>query len=232
MAKYQYLIAYLYADNNNRLSCGKTIYKTSKTKLNCDELEIAEKKIYDDIGYAPTIINVVALPVIGIIPVADSSNENEDKDEKPYVEIFTDGACLGNPGPGGWGVILRCKDKKNKSREKELSGYVEHTTNNRMELTAVIEGLRELKKPSIVVVTTDSQYVCDAINKGWVHKWKLNGWMRNKKDAVLNPDLWKELLELLNKHEVEFRWVKGHAGHPENERCDKLASEAIYRRKG
>ena len=139
---------------------------------------------------------------------------------KPFVEIFTDGACSGNPGPGGWGTVLRCNGV-----EKELSGGDAQTTNNRMELTAVIEGLKALNKPCKVVLTTDSKYVCDAINEGWVYKWQLNGWMRNKKEPALNPDLWETLLALLSQHEVEFRWVKGHAGHPENERCDALAVE-------
>ena len=139
---------------------------------------------------------------------------------KPTVEIFTDGACSGNPGPGGWGTVLRYN-----GIEKELSGGEAQTTNNRMELTAVIEGLKALKKPCKVILTTDSKYVCDAINEGWVYKWKLNGWMRNKKEPALNPDLWEELLTLLGEHEVEFCWVKGHAGHPENERCDALAVE-------
>ena len=137
---------------------------------------------------------------------------------KPTVEIFTDGACSGNPGPGGWGTILRYNGVV-----KELSGGEAQTTNNRMELTAVIEGLSALKKPCKVILTTDSKYVCDAVVQGWAVKWRQNGWMRNKKEPALNPDLWERLLDLLEEHEVEFRWVKGHAGHPENERCDELA---------
>ncbi len=134
------------------------------------------------------------------------------------VEIFTDGACSGNPGPGGWGAIL-----KYNGREKELSGGEENTTNNRMELTGVIKALSALKEPCQVTVTTDSKYVCDAINKNWVYSWKANGWRKADKKPALNVDLWEQLLELLTYHAVEFKWVKGHNDHPENERCDKLA---------
>ena len=137
---------------------------------------------------------------------------------KKFVEIFTDGACSGNPGPGGWGAVLRFK-----GQEKELSGGEESTTNNRMELTAVIEALFILKEPCKVKLTTDSKYVCDAINQKWVYGWQKNGWKKADKKPALNVDLWKRLLPLLDKHEVEFCWVKGHAGHPENERCDTLA---------
>lgn len=134
------------------------------------------------------------------------------------VEIYTDGACSGNPGPGGWGAILRYG-----SHEKELSGGDASTTNNRMELSAVIQALSLLKEPCNVKIFSDSKYIIDAITQGWAKKWKDNGWMRNKKDKALNPDLWEELLNLLEKHQVEFEWVKGHAGHPENERCDRMA---------
>ena len=134
------------------------------------------------------------------------------------VTIYTDGACSGNPGPGGWGVILSYK-----SHKKELSGGERQTTNNRMELTAVIEGLSALTRPCRVNVVTDSKYVVDAITLGWARKWRAQGWMRNKKEKALNPDLWEALLNLLDRHEVTFTWVKGHAGHPENERCDELA---------
>ena len=134
------------------------------------------------------------------------------------VEIFTDGACSGNPGPGGWGSILRYK-----STEKEISGGEANTTNNRMEITAVIEALALLKEPCEVTLYSDSQYVCNALTKGWAKKWQANNWMRNKTDPALNPDLWGQLLELLEKHHVTFKWVKGHNEHPENERCDRLA---------
>ena len=134
------------------------------------------------------------------------------------IEIFTDGACSGNPGPGGWGAVLRYNGV-----EKELSGGEAETTNNRMELTAVISALLALKEPCEVFLTTDSKYVCDSVLKGWVYTWKSNGWRKADKKPALNVDLWEQLLELLEKHNVTFNWVKGHAGHPENERCDRLA---------
>jgi len=134
------------------------------------------------------------------------------------VEIFTDGACSGNPGPGGWGAILRYG-----TREKEISGSEESTTNNRMELTAVIEAVKLLKEPCEIVITTDSSYVCKAFSEGWLESWITKGWRKADKSPVLNVDLWKELLEILEGHEYKFVWVKGHDGHPENERCDALA---------
>lgn len=134
------------------------------------------------------------------------------------IEIFTDGACLGNPGPGGWGVILRYNGK-----EKTLSGGEAETTNNRMEILAVIKALEALKEKCNIELYTDSQYVCNAINKGWAQKWKGNNWKRNKNEPALNSDLWEVLLNLLEKQNVKFNWVKGHAGHEENERCDTLA---------
>ena len=138
-----------------------------------------------------------------------------------HVHIFTDGACKGNPGKGGWGVLLRYG-----KAVKELSGFEEMTTNNRMELTAVIQALLALKEPCQVTLTTDSQYVVNGITKGWAAGWQKNGWKNSKRQAVANPDLWDELLTILNIHQVEFVWVKGHAGHPENERCDQLAVAA------
>lgn len=137
---------------------------------------------------------------------------------KEKVKIFTDGACSGNPGAGGYGVVLQYK-----GNEKTLSGGEANTTNNRMELTGVIEGLKALKRPCDVILTTDSKYIVDAITKGWVYKWKAQNWMRDKKSPALNSDLWRELLPLLEIHNVEFVWVKGHAGHRENEICDSLA---------
>ena len=134
------------------------------------------------------------------------------------VEIFTDGACSGNPGPGGWGAVLRYN-----GREKELSGGERETTNNRMELTAVIKALEQLKEPCKVTLTTDSKYVSDGIGKGWAVSWQKNGWRKADKKPALNADLWERLLELLKIHDVTINWVKGHAGHPENERCDALA---------
>lgn len=134
------------------------------------------------------------------------------------IEIYTDGACSGNPGPGGWGAVLVYNGK-----EKELSGSEKETTNNRMELTAVIMALNALNQPCEVKLTTDSKYVCDAINKNWVYSWRKNGWKKSDKKPALNVDLWKELLSLLEKHEVQFIWVKGHNGHKYNEICDTLA---------
>ena len=134
------------------------------------------------------------------------------------VIIYTDGACSGNPGPGGWGTILDYK-----GRQKELSGGERQTTNNRMELKAVIEGLKALKEKCIVTVITDSKYVSDGINLGWARSWKANNWRKKDKKPALNPELWDELLSLIDSHVVTVKWIKGHAGHPENERCDKLA---------
>ena len=136
------------------------------------------------------------------------------------VYLYTDGACSGNPGPGGYGAIL-----KYGQHVKEICGGDENTTNNRMELLGVIKGLEALNEPCHVVLTSDSKYVIDALSLGWAEKWKQNGWKRNKKDAALNPELWDRLLQLTSTHQREYHWVKGHAGHPENERCDQLAVE-------
>jgi len=138
------------------------------------------------------------------------------------VTIYTDGACSGNPGPGGYGAVIIYGNHR-----KEISGGEPKTTNNRMEIMGVIKGLQLLKEPCTVNLYSDSRYVVDAIEKGWAIRWKANNWMRNKKDPALNPDLWETLLELLKTHKVTFHWVKGHAGHPENERCDELARTAI-----
>ncbi|MAS55867.1 MAG: ribonuclease HI [Pimelobacter sp.] len=136
------------------------------------------------------------------------------------VEIFTDGACKGNPGPGGWGVLLRMG-----RHEKELSGGEAETTNNRMELTAAIRGLNALIEPCEVTLYSDSKYVIDGITK-WVHGWKKRGWVNASKKPVRNEDLWHDLIEAANRHRIDWQWVKGHAGHPENERADRLASDA------
>lgn len=134
------------------------------------------------------------------------------------VELYADGACSGNPGPGGWGTILQYG-----TVSKELSGGAHHTTNNRMELTAIIEGLGALKEPCEVSVTTDSQYVVNAINKGWLFSWAKKNWKKSDGKYVANVDLWEQLMSLMKIHSVTFTWVKGHAGHPMNERCDQLA---------
>lgn len=140
---------------------------------------------------------------------------------KRNIKIYTDGACRGNPGPGGWGALLRYN-----GHEKKLSGAVLETTNNRMELTAPIEALTALKQSCIVTIITDSQYVKNGITQ-WIHRWKRNGWRTSDKKAVKNADLWQQLESLADKHEVTWQWVRGHTGHPENELADELATTAI-----
>lgn len=144
-----------------------------------------------------------------------------DTPELPRVEIATDGACKGNPGRGGWGAVLRAAD----GRERELSGGEKVTTNNRMELMAAIEGLKALKRPCRVILSTDSRYVMDGLTK-WIKGWQKNGWKNAAKQPVKNAELWQELLAAAKPHRIEWVWVKGHAGHPDNERADKLASDA------
>ena len=142
------------------------------------------------------------------------------------VTLYTDGACSGNPGPGGWGCILEYQ-----GHEMELSGGESSTTNNRMELTGVIMGLRALKEPCIVELYSDSRYVIDALEKGWVYAWKKRGWVKSDKKPALNPDLWEQLLELVGKHQLHYHWVKGHADNPKNNRCDELAVAEWKKRK-
>ena len=137
------------------------------------------------------------------------------------VTVYTDGACSGNPGPGGWAAILMYGPPK-----KELSGGEAETTNNRMELTAVLRALEALKEPCEVDLYSDSQYICNAINQHWLDGWIKKGWKRGKNEPVKNVDLWKRLLAAMEKHQVSFQWVKGHNGHPQNERCDELATTA------
>ena len=139
------------------------------------------------------------------------------------VTIYTDGACTGNPGPGGYGVVLIYGEHR-----RELGGGYRRTTNNRMELMGAIKGLEVLNQSCRVTLHSDSQYVVEGIEKGWAKRWRGNGWMRNKREQALNPDLWGRLLDLCDKHEVEFRWVRGHSGDPENERCDQLAVQAAH----
>ena len=143
------------------------------------------------------------------------------------VTLYTDGACSGNPGPGGWGAILEYG-----GAEKELSGGEDSTTNNRMELTAVIRGLEALKEPCTVELYSDSKYVIDALQKGWAKGWRARGWIKSDKKPALNPDLWQRLLELTEMHKVHCHWVKGHADNPKNNRCDQLAVEQWKARKG
>ena len=139
----------------------------------------------------------------------------------PQVSIYTDGACLGNPGPGGWAAILIYNQHR-----KEFSGGFAQTTNNRMELMAIIQGLKSLKKTCNVHIYTDSRYIHDALNKGWLNGWQKNGWRTADKKPVKNQDLWREILSLINIHKVKFNWIPGHAGQKENERCDQLAKKA------
>lgn len=139
----------------------------------------------------------------------------------PDVEIFCDGACRGNPGPGGWGVVLRMG-----AQEKKLLGYKSATTNNEMELTAALEGLKALKKPCKVTITSDSKYVLDGMTS-WIFNWKKNNWKTASKKPVKNQELWKALSEAASPHEIKWKWIKGHSGHPENEMADQLANEAI-----
>lgn len=140
------------------------------------------------------------------------------------IIIYTDGGCINNPGSGGYGVVII-----NGNKRKELSGGFRLTTNNRMELTACIVGLSRLKKSSNVTLFSDSKYVVDGIMKGWAKRWRLNGWMRTKIEPAINPDLWEQLLDLCEIHNVEFVWVRGHAGNSENERCDRLANQAAFK---
>lgn len=143
--------------------------------------------------------------------------------DAPEIFLYADGACSGNPGPGGWGVVLKCPEM---ALEKHLSGAEANTTNNRMELTGVIQGLGALKKPCRVVITTDSRYVVDAFEKNWLKNWQRNGWKTASKQPVKNEDLWRELLAAITPHQVRWQWIRGHAGHPENEQADQLAVAA------
>ena len=144
-----------------------------------------------------------------------------------HVTIYTDGACSGNPGPGGWGAILEFN-----GIEKELSGGEANTTNNRMELTGVIRSLQALKEPCIVELYSDSKYVIDALEKGWAVSWRSKGWIKSDKKPALNPDLWETLLDLCQVHQVNTHWVKGHASNPKNNRCDELAVAEWKKLKG
>jgi ribonuclease HI len=147
------------------------------------------------------------------------------QEQKKQVSVYTDGGCTGNPGPGGYGVVLRYN-----AHEKRLSGGFRRTTNNRMEIMAAIAGLEALKQPCRVTLYSDSKYLVDAMSLGWVRRWQANGWRRNKKDMAINVDLWERLLTACERHTVTFTWVRGHAGHQENEICDVLATQAASRK--
>lgn len=186
--------------------------------LNSEEIDaiisLVHDKTYEDLREKDLVLEE---KIAKEAPV--NTEQNTVVHNRKHVDIYTDGACKGNPGPGGWGAIVVFANT-----EKELSGGEPSTTNNRMELTAVIKALGILKEPCDVTLTTDSKYIVDAINMGWLDSWKNNGWKKADKKPVLNPDLWKELLQLLDVHNVTFAWCKGHANHPYNERCDTLAS--------
>ena len=166
-----------------------------------------------------------AAPVSAPAQPADIRAEYQPDLDAGKVVIFTDGASTGNPGPGGYGVVLLFG-----STRRELSGGFRCTTNNRMELTGVITALQALSRRSNVIIYSDSRYVINAVQKGWATRWRANGWMRNAEEQAENADLWARLLNLLAEHTVEFRWVKGHASNPENERCDRLAVQAAHQR--
>ena len=159
------------------------------------------------------------------MPLTQTSLEEINELEQKEIQIYTDGACIGNPGPGGYGVVLLYGKNR-----KELSGGFQLTTNNRMEMMAAIVGLQVLKSPCHITLYSDSKYVVDAIEKGWAKRWQANNWKRNKKEKASNPDLWEQLLHLCNQHKIKFIWVKGHAGNRENERCDRLAVAASQQR--
>ena len=150
---------------------------------------------------------------------------NNEMTQLKHITLYTDGACIGNPGPGGYGAVLMYDEHR-----LELSGGYRSTTNNRMELMAPIKSLEALKESCRVTLYSDSKYVLDALEKGWAKRWRANGWKRNQKEQAINPDLWDRLLNLCEKHKMEFRWVRGHTGNPENERCDQLAVKAAHQK--
>ncbi len=160
-------------------------------------------------------------PKAGTASRQASSSAKPAAESGPNVRIYTDGACIRNPGPGGYGVVLIYDEHR-----KELSGGFRRTTNNRMEIMAAIIGLKALKKPCCVTIHSDSRYLVNAMTLGWVRRWQANNWKRNQDEPALNADLWEQLLDLCSRHKTRFVWVRGHAGHPENERCDQLATLA------
>lgn len=181
--------------------------------------EEAEQFLKKNMGRVPVKSKSASKKRSGPAIQSGAARKPVEKKTGPAVVMYTDGGCIDNPGPGGYGVVIQTG-----KRTKELFGGYRFTTNNRMELTACIEGLRYLKTPSSVLLYTDSQYVVNGITKGWAERWRSNGWMKNKTEKAVNPDLWQTLLELCEKHDVKFQWVKGHAGIKGNERCDQLAN--------
>lgn len=198
----------------------RNIKITTKEDLVIAEAFLKEKELEN--RETQVVQTELAVPTDTAKGSGENQGEKEDKKNQRAVEIYTDGACSGNPGAGGYGVVLLYGNKR-----KEMSEGYRLTTNNRMEVLAVIKGLEALKEPCQVTLYSDSKYVVDAIQKGWVTKWKANGWYRNKKERASNVDLWERLLVQLERHQVTFQWVKGHADNPGNERCDELARGAI-----
>ena len=203
-------------------------YENNQDKVATDDSSLVEQ-LGIPVVIVPDKRSNIKITTVEDLAVVETLLKHSENQSPPAVTptdgrvlIYTDGACSGNPGPGGYGVVLQYGNHR-----KELSGGEPATTNNRMEIMGVIKGLETLKEPCEVAIYSDSRYVVDAIEKGWAVRWRQNNWMRNKKEPALNPDLWETLLVLLQKHKVTFHWVKGHAGHLENERCDELAREAI-----
>ena len=197
-----------------------------KTKIAAEIESLPETLLPDVLNYLQTLKpNAVTKsntkPKLTIKPKSSSSSDSTTA--KDTIVIYTDGACTGNPGKGGYGAVIIDGD-----RREELAGGYQLTTNNRMEMMGAIAALESLKSNSKVKLHSDSKYIVDAVNKGWAKKWQKNGWRRNAKEMAKNPDLWQEILDLSKIHDVEFIWVKGHAGIPENERCDRLAVDAAH----
>ncbi len=190
-----------------------------KSKIMMEVESLPESLLPELLGYVQTLkpkaVSASSKPKLTIKPKSSISGDT--------IIIYTDGACTGNPGKGGYGAVII-----NGDRRKEISGGYKLTTNNRMEMMGAIAALESLKSNSKVKLHSDSKYIVDAVIKGWAKKWQANGWRRNKKEMAKNPDLWQELLDLCKIHDVEFVWVKGHAGIPENERCDSLAVAAAH----
>jgi ribonuclease HI len=188
-------------------------------------LEEAQQWYRDQAGAEAKLFGLRPTPKLLVLDSKGQPSESGAAVPDGMVIIYTDGASLGNPGPGGYGIVLISKGDR-----RELSGGYQRTTNNRMELMACIKALQALEKTDRAVLYSDSRYLINAISKGWARRWRRNGWMRSATQPAENADLWAELLDLLDSHEVEFRWVRGHAGTPENERCDQLAVQAARKK--